>query len=159
MPADVGDWADGGGSFLLPGSPYLTHIDGLPIEKWIETIQPVVVNGSVQWRRVRSVVQLPRQIDFFRRMMKLEAKPGSVDLTLESGGRYNLPPALRRRYDGPSGWRPLRPTTRRTVPLVKHGSVAAGQCLAVRILNLYEKTGLSLSGYKTKYRPLGRWSS
>jgi hypothetical protein len=73
-------------SFLHSDFPFLTKIDGLPIEEWCRQISVRVPKGSPQWVKHRCIVRFLGRLDYWRRVMNLPRKDSvTVELTNISG--------------------------------------------------------------------------
>ena len=72
-------------SFLADGFPFLTKIDGRSVEEWCATAATLVVKGSPQYIRNRSLILL-RQLDYWRGAMSMPKKETvTVELTDNDG--------------------------------------------------------------------------
>jgi hypothetical protein len=67
-------------AFLMDGFPFLTKIDGKPIEEWYTKAAMRVPKGSPQWVRHRSIVRFMGRLDFWRDAFGL---PKKQTVTLE----------------------------------------------------------------------------
>jgi len=59
---------------LREGLPYVLEIDGIPIERWIETASEFVSKGSIDAVRSRATTQIAN-LGFYRKQLGLENRP------------------------------------------------------------------------------------
>jgi hypothetical protein len=92
-------------AFLDPEHPYVTHLDGRPLDEWLEATEPFESKASPQWMR-RNGLELTRRVQFMRDAMGIE-RSGSVvvDLASEGGDRTShITVAVPLSAVGPSPW-------------------------------------------------------
>ncbi len=68
-------------AFLIKDFPFLTKIDGRPIEEWCKHISTRVPKGSPQWVKHRCVIRFLGRLDYWREVMDLPISD-SVEIEL-----------------------------------------------------------------------------
>ncbi|MVM34007.1 hypothetical protein GO755_28495 [Spirosoma sp. HMF4905] len=73
-------------AFVADGFPYLTRIDGRPIQQWIDQAATRVPKGAPHWIRHRCVVRFLGRLDYWRKELGLPRKQTvRVELTDATG--------------------------------------------------------------------------
>ena len=80
--------------FLADSKPFITAIDGIPLELWLEKTAPFVAKGSPQYRS-RHGLRMLRYLGFFRKQLALPSKR-DVEVTFGDGSKLSVPVSSRK---------------------------------------------------------------
>ena len=78
-------------ALLVSDFPFLTKIDGKPIEEWCSYISSRVPKGSPQWVKHRCLVRFLGRLDYWREVMNLPKRDSvTIEITNASGEEFRV---------------------------------------------------------------------